>query len=53
MLSVAPSLARLSVHDFAMAVEHVLSVSARLAGKLDFVSASVWRADADVEHQRP
>jgi hypothetical protein len=26
-----------------MAIEHVLSVSARVAGKLDFVSASVRR----------
>lgn len=37
------SLAKLSVHDFVMAIEHVLSVSARVAGKLDFVSASIWR----------
>jgi len=37
------SLAKLSVRDFVMAIEHVLSVSARVAGKLDFVSASIWR----------
>ena len=37
------SLAKLSVHDFVMAIEHVLSVFARVAGKLDFVSASIWR----------
>lgn len=37
------SLAKLNVHDFVMAIEHVLSVSARVTGKLDFVSASIWR----------
>ena len=37
------SLAKLSVHDFVMAIKHVLSVFARVAGKLDFVSASIWR----------
>jgi hypothetical protein len=37
------SLAKLSVHDFVMAIEYVLSVFARVAGKLDFVSASIWR----------
>jgi len=37
------SLAKLSVHDFLMAIEHVLLVSARVAGKLDFISASIWR----------
>ena len=37
------SLAKLSVHDFVMAIEHVLSVFARVTGKLDFVSASIWR----------
>ena len=37
------SLAKLSVHDFVMAIVHVLSVFARVAGKLDFVSASIWR----------
>jgi len=37
------SLAKLSVHDLLMAIEHVLSVSTRVAGKLDFVSAAIWR----------
>lgn len=36
------SLAELSVHNFMMAIEHVLSVSARITGKLNFVSASIW-----------
>ena len=35
--------AKLSVHDFIIAIEHVLSVSARIVGKLDFVSMSIWR----------
>ena len=37
------SLAKFSVHDSVMAIEHVLSVLTRVAGKLDFVSASIWR----------
>jgi hypothetical protein len=46
MLSVAPQpskVLKLSMHHFMMAIEHVLSMSARVAGNLDFVSASIWR----------
>jgi hypothetical protein len=46
MLSVAPQpskVLKLSMHHFMMVIEHVLPMSARVAGNLDFVSASIRR----------